>query len=233
MGKAGVFDEPDANCGVVRLRGVSKQYPGAHDPVIHRLDLDLAAGEAVALVGRSGSGKTTLINLIAGLTCPDSGRIRVAGQALEQSNEDQRAALRRRSIGIVFQNYNLLPTLTAAENLAFPLALIGSDPGRVPKMLENLGLGHLPERFPWQMSGGEQQRLAVGRALIHQPSLVLADEPTGNLDLDNAHAVIELLLDQCRQARAALLLVTHSSELSATLDRVVEIRGGALVAALR
>lgn len=213
---------------LVRLTGVSKRYPGARSPVVDRLDFELERGEAVALTGRSGSGKTTLINLIAGLTPPDRGSIVVAGRRLEALDEDGRAALRRRTIGIVFQNFNLLPTLTAAENLSLPLALVGAGESAVTPMLEALGLRDLADRFPWQLSGGEQQRLAVGRALIHRPALVLADEPTGNLDLDSAHAVVELLLGRCRAADVSLLLVTHSADLSASLDRVVEIRHGRL-----
>ncbi len=213
---------------LVSLAGVSKHYPGARSPVVNRLDFELERGEAVALTGRSGSGKTTLINLIAGLTPPDRGSVVVAGRRMEALDEDERTALRRHAIGIVFQNFNLLPTLTAAENLCLPLALVGAGEDAVAPMLEALGLSHLADRFPWQLSGGEQQRLAVGRALIHQPALVLADEPTGNLDLDNAHTVVELLLGRCREAGVALLLVTHSADLSASLDRVVEIRGGRL-----
>ncbi|MDJ0653052.1 MAG: ABC transporter ATP-binding protein [Xanthomonadales bacterium] len=211
---------------VVALRGVTKSYPGAPHPVLERLDLEVSRGQAVALVGRSGSGKTTLINLVAGLTAADQGRVEVMGEDIGGLSEDGRTDLRRRHLGVVYQHFNLLPTLTAEENLLFPLALNGMerDQGQVQETLSSLGLEGAARQFPWQMSGGEQQRLAVGRALIHRPALLLADEPTGNLDLENAHQVMELLLQRCRQDGVALLLVTHSSELSGQLDRVVEIR---------
>lgn len=217
---------PDRLESVVRLSGVSKTYPGAGEPILEGLDLELTRGETVALIGRSGSGKTTLINLVAGLGRADQGTVTVVGQNLAELSEDQRTALRRRHLGVVYQHFNLLPTLTAGENLLFPLAINQRKPDRrrVADMLKNLGLEHTVNRFPWELSGGEQQRLAVGRALIHQPSLLLADEPTGNLDLDNAHRVMNLLLERSRDAGVALLLVTHSSELSGRLDRVVEIR---------
>lgn len=218
---------------VVDLQGVSKAFPPDHKPVLRQLDFQLRAGESLALVGRSGSGKTTLLNLIAGLLSPDAGQVIVAQQNLTGMDENERAVFRRRNLGIVFQSFNLLPTLTVRENLEFPLALGGivdSPGGHLDELLQTLGLDGLVRRMPADLSGGEQQRVAVARALVHQPRLVLADEPTGNLDLDNAHRVIELLVSQCRSRGAGLLLITHSSELSAQMDQTLSITDGALAA---
>ncbi|MEM7705536.1 MAG: ABC transporter ATP-binding protein [Pseudomonadota bacterium] len=215
---------------LVELSAVSKIYPPDPRPVLDQLDLSLSAGESLALVGRSGSGKTTLLNLIAGLLKPDAGHVRVAGHQLATLDENALAQFRRQQLGIVFQSFNLLPTLTVRENLAFPLALSGlPDDGRSSELLDALGIAALRDKLPEDLSGGEQQRVAVARALIHQPQLVLADEPTGNLDLDNAHQVIELLVNQCRERGAGLLLITHSSELSARMDRTLSISEGRLL----
>lgn len=215
---------------LVQLSAVSKTYPPDPRPVLDRLDLSLSAGESLALVGRSGSGKTTLLNLIAGLLKPDAGRVCVAGHELATLDENALAQFRRQQLGIVFQSFNLLPTLTVRENLSFPLALSGlPDDGRSSELLDALGIAALRDKLPEDLSGGEQQRVAVARALVHQPQLVLADEPTGNLDLDNAHQVIELLVNQCRERGAGLLLITHSSELSARMDRTLSISEGRLL----
>ncbi|MEM9533458.1 MAG: ABC transporter ATP-binding protein [Pseudomonadota bacterium] len=211
------------------LAGVVKRYTD-DAPVLRGLDLTLEASEAVALVGRSGSGKTTLLNLIAGLVTPDAGEVRVAGFDPARASERDRARFRRGNLGVVFQAFNLLPTLTVAENLEFPLALAGLPAGgRARKLLATLGLESMADRLPTTLSGGEQQRVAVARALIHQPKLVLADEPTGNLDLSSAHQVIELLVDASRSAGAGLLLITHSSEISARMDRTLTLEDGVLV----
>ncbi|MEM1091232.1 MAG: ATP-binding cassette domain-containing protein, partial [Pseudomonadota bacterium] len=167
---------------------------------------------------------------IAGLLKPDAGRVCVAGHELATLDENALAQFRRQQLGIVFQSFNLLPTLTVRENLSFPLALSGlPDDGRSSELLDALGIAALRDKLPEDLSGGEQQRVAVARALVHQPQLVLADEPTGNLDLDNAHQVIELLVNQCRERGAGLLLITHSSELSARMDRTLSISEGRLL----
>ncbi len=221
---------PDSAGHLVELRNVSKTYPLDPRPVLDQLDLTLSAGESLALVGRSGSGKTTLLNLIAGLLKPDTGSVSVAGRDLGGLDENALAQFRRQKLGIVFQSFNLLPTLTVRENLAFPLALGGlADDGRSDELLEALDIGALRDKLPEDLSGGEQQRVAVARSLVHQPELVLADEPTGNLDLENAHQVIELLVGQCRERGAGLLLITHSSELSARMDRTLSITEGRLL----
>lgn len=215
---------------VVELQGVDKRYSARSPAVLQSLDFQMHSGEAVALTGRSGSGKTTLLNLLAGLDLADGGRVCVCGQDLGPLGDAGRTRLRREKLGVVYQAFNLLPTLTAGENLRFPLALLGRDPApdQLKELLDALGLDGLADRFPWQMSGGEQQRLAVGRAMVHGPELILADEPTGNLDLENAHAVIDLLIGQCRRTGTALLLITHSADLSERLDRTVHIEGGHL-----
>ncbi len=221
---------------VIEMTAVSKAYPPDNAPVLADLNLTLRAGESLALVGRSGSGKSTLLNLVAGLVSPDKGRVVVAGKDLAELSENERAIFRRSHLGIVFQAFNLLPTLTVKENLQFPLALGGpqrqrartEDAQYLDELLNTLGLTKLADRLPTDLSGGEQQRVAVARALIHRPALVLADEPTGNLDLENAHRVIELLVSECRQRGAALMLITHSSELSAQMDNTLSITHGAL-----
>ena len=215
----------------LELAGVGKSYGNA-PPVLADVDLSVFAGEAVALLGRSGSGKTTLLHLMAGVLAPDAGQVRVNGQPMPPGDEDARARLRRQHVGYIFQHFNLLPTLNVIENLEFPLALAGQRAERRQLLdeLATLGLAPLAQRFPGSLSGGEQQRLAVLRALIHRPAVVLADEPTAALDLDNARQVIELLLAQCRRRSAALVLVTHSSDLSVAMDRVLRIEGRTLVA---
>ncbi|MFK7957023.1 MAG: ABC transporter ATP-binding protein [Lysobacterales bacterium] len=235
-GRSGDLAKQPAQRLVIEMAGVSKAYPPNNAPVLSDLNLELRSGESLALVGRSGSGKTTLLNLVAGLVAPDSGRVVVAGKDLAVLSENERAVFRRSHLGIVFQAFNLLPTLTVKENLQFPLALggpalrrSGTDNAQyLDELLNALGLTDLADRLPADLSGGEQQRVAVARALIHRPALVLADEPTGNLDLDNAHRVIELLVSQCRQRGAALVLITHSSELSAQMDNTLSIANGAL-----
>ncbi|MBU1190460.1 MAG: ABC transporter ATP-binding protein [Gammaproteobacteria bacterium] len=208
------------------------------EPVLTGLNLSMQAGEKVAMIGRSGSGKTTFLHACAGLLPPDTGSpagslagtLEIAGHPLLQLNEQARTRFRRRYIGLVFQQFNLVPTLTVLENLQFVLALNGlpTHSGRPMQLLQQLQLKDKAARFPRELSGGEQQRVAVARALVHEPALVLADEPTGNLDIDNARLVARLLVQSCAEAGSTLLLVTHSSELPAGLDRVLRMQRGRL-----
>nr|WP_207062711.1 ABC transporter ATP-binding protein [Motiliproteus sp. SC1-56] len=198
-------------------------------PVIRGVDMTLAAGEVVVLLGRSGGGKSTLLNLMAGIETPDSGDIRFQGEPFAELDDRGRTLIRRRRIGVIFQFFNLVPTLTVAENLQLPLQL-NRQPlgGRVDAMLEALGLVGLGQRFPEQLSGGEQQRVAIGRALIHSPPLLLADEPTGSLDASSAEQVVKLLIEQVRVGGHGLLLVTHNAELAALGDRTLILEEGRL-----
>ncbi|WP_026340716.1 ABC transporter ATP-binding protein [Thioalkalivibrio sp. ALJT] len=217
---------------VLSLAGLGFGYPG-EGRVLQGVDLDLAAGERVAIVGESGSGKSTLLHLAAGLEPADAGTVRLAGQALAGLDEAARTRLRRVQVGIVFQSFHLIPTLTALENVMLPLEL-ATDLGaaqrreRARAQLAAVGLGAKEGREPEQLSGGEQQRVAIARALVHRPALILADEPTGNLDSRTGEAVFALLLEQVRATGCALLLVTHSDALAARLDRVLRMQDGQL-----
>ena len=202
--------------------------------VLSGVDLTLDRGERVAIVGESGSGKSTLLHLAAGLERPTGGAVRVGGQELGSLGERERTRIRRRAIGIVFQAFHLIPTLTALENVALPLELSGlawrrEAFERARVQLGQVGLVGKADRYPEQLSGGEQQRVAIARALVHRPVLILADEPTGNLDSRTGEAVFQLLLDQVRESDAALLMVTHSEALAARLDRTVRMVDGRLL----
>ena len=210
----------------IRLIGVKKTY-GAH-VVLEECDLNIRPGEFVVVVGRSGSGKSTLLNLIGGLDRPTRGTVELLGQSLTAMSEDQLSRVRCRRLGFVFQFFNLIPTLNAAENVRLPMALNGvsRDDGvrHAGALLAELGLGGCGNRFPEELSGGEQQRVAIARALAHEPSIVLADEPTGNLDLETAEEVLALLEQTCRRHNATLVMATHSREVLGTADRVFTIR---------
>ncbi len=217
---------------VIRARGVHKSYPetdGQHT-VIRALDLDIHAGEIVAILGRSGSGKTTLLNLIGAMDRPSAGSIRFDGQDMSDWSDAERTLFRRRRLGFVFQAFNLLPTLTVWENVALPLELNARPlDDQVTRLLDSLGLAGVGDRFPDQISGGEQQRAAIARAVVHQPDLIIADEPTGNLDLESGREVIGLFERCVRGAGAALVMATHSREMSGSADRVLELRDGSLM----
>jgi putative ABC transport system ATP-binding protein len=188
------------------------------------VSLALAAGEFIALLGESGVGKSTLLNCIAGLERADAGRVAVGGQDLSTLNEAERARLRRAHLGFVFQAFHVLPHLTVAENVALPLLLLGRpDDARVLRLLADVGLDGLGGRFPAQLSGGQLQRVAIARSVVHAPGLILADEPTGNLDPTTAERVLGVLLAQVRGAGAACLLVTHSAAAAAHADRVLRL----------
>ena len=218
----------------IRLDGVCKDYDehGRPHTVLEGVTADIARGELIVLVGRSGSGKSTLLNIIGGLDRPSRGEIHVGGQPLSGLSEDGLARLRRREIGFVFQFFNLVPTLTAEENLLLPLELLGVERGearrRAAHWLAAVGLPDRGRSFPEELSGGEQQRIALARALIHQPGLVIADEPTGNLDLETARQVLGLLDDLCRREGTTLVMATHSPEVVGVADRVFTIHDGRL-----
>ena len=210
---------------------VTKTYRTGDEAVrvLDGVDLTLAAGESLALTGESGSGKSTLLHLVAGLDSPDTGRLVVDGTDMAQATDAQRAALRRDGVGLVFQQFNLIPSLDIAANLAFQARLAGRyDAAWASELAQVLGLEALLQRYPEQLSGGQQQRVAIGRALAARPRLVLADEPTGNLDETTGDAVMALLLRLVAQTGAGLLMVTHSPRLAARLDRRVHLSAGRL-----
>ena len=212
---------------VLTARGLAKSY--ADTPVFAGIDLDLAPGEIVALLGESGSGKSTLLNCLAGLDEADAGSITLAGQDLRVLDDEGRSALRRKELGFIFQAFHLLPHLSVADNVRLPLRLLGQrDDGRVAQMLEAVNLGALAARMPRQLSGGQLQRVAIARALVHRPRLVLADEPTGNLDARHAAEVLELLRRCTHEAGAACLLVTHSEVAAQAADRRLRLDGDGL-----
>jgi len=217
---------------VTELRGVSKLYLRGNE-VVHALlqvSFTLSAGEMVALVGPSGCGKSTTLNLIAGVDRPDEGEVIVCGTDLARAGEAELVRARRRHTGIVFQSFHLMPHLTVEENVALPLALDGrKDPARVRDLLRRVGLEDRRGHFPAELSGGEQQRTAVARALVHRPAVVLADEPTGSLDSASGTAVLQLMDELRREEGSALLLATHDDAIAAAADRVVRMCDGAIV----
>jgi putative ABC transport system ATP-binding protein len=214
---------------LLAVEGVTKAYLSAEGrvPVLAGVSLALAAGESLALTGESGSGKSTLLHLIAGLDAVDAGAIRLDGQAMSGLDDAGRAALRRDRVGLVFQQFNLIPSLDAGANLAFQARLSGRhDPAWTDALADRLGLRPLLNRYPDQLSGGQQQRVAIGRALAARPALILADEPTGNLDEATGDAVMALMLDLVATAGAALMMVTHSERLAQRLDRRLHLSQG-------
>jgi putative ABC transport system ATP-binding protein len=217
----------------IELRNVAKAY-GAQT-VLAGASLKIARSECVALIGRSGSGKSTLLRILGGLESADAGSVLVGGADLAILGEKARAERRRRDLGFVFQFFNLIPTLTVGENVELPLALNGVRANEARRrshaLLGELGLPGSAERFPDELSGGEQQRVAIARAVVHEPALVLADEPTGNLDAATASQVLALLQGSCRARGATLLMATHSREVAAQADRVIAICDGQIAAA--
>ncbi len=210
---------------MLRIRNLCKSYEGARRVVLRGVDLHLAAGEYVAIMGESGVGKSTLLNLVAGLDVPDDGQIEVDSKSLAGLSDDALTRLRREKMGFVFQAFHVLPYLSVVQNVALPLNLLGADPRtaaqRARSMLDAVGLGDRVSSAPRELSGGELQRVAIARALVHEPKLVLADEPTGNLDPDSADQVLALLRDQIKARNAVGMLVTHSLHAAATADRVL------------
>jgi putative ABC transport system ATP-binding protein len=219
----------------LELRNVSKSYrEGEAERVVLRdVSVTIARGEIVVLLGRSGSGKSTLLNVIAGIDRPTAGCVMVDGTDLTALDEQARTRFRRAHIGFVFQFFNLIPLLTVEENLLLPLDLNGradaKGAARARELLDRVGLGGRGESYPERLSGGEQQRVAIARALIHDPALILADEPTGNLDAETATGVLDLLDTLAREAGRTVVMVTHSREVVGVADRIYAIQRGALV----
>ena len=218
----------------MKLRGVTKSYGGVRSRTVLRdVVLELGHGEFVAIMGESGIGKSTLLNVIAGLDMPDAGTVMLDEIELTALDDHRRTEIRRRSMGFVFQAFHLLPHLTVARNVRLPLDLLGVDPAnagqRVQAMLDAVGIGAMARDYPRSLSGGEAQRAAIARALVHDPALVLADEPTGNLDAENAAEVLSLLRGQVKQRGAACVLVTHSAAAARSADRVYELTTAGLV----
>ena len=215
---------------MIELRGVSKTVTsGDHQlTILHSLDLLVPSGRRLAIVGPSGSGKSTLLGLIAGLDAPSTGSILIDGTDVTRLGEDQLARLRGEKIGFVFQSFHLIPSLTALENILVPMEIAGrrDAPGRARDLLAEVGLEDRGHHYPSQLSGGEQQRVAIARALSNEPVIVLADEPTGNLDTKTGHHVIELLLGINQQRGATLVLVTHDPEIASMADARVYLRDG-------
>jgi putative ABC transport system ATP-binding protein len=220
----------------LQVQGLSKSYAEGRQRrvVLRDVAFEVAPGECVALVGRSGSGKSTLLNLLAGIDQPDAGDVRIMGQSVTTMGEPELTLLRRRHIGFIYQFFNLIPTLSVAENLALPLELNAVPAARrrqrVAELLDKVGLTGRERAFPDQLSGGEQQRVAIARAIIHDPALVLADEPTGNLDAQTGHRVLALLSHLFRDEGHTLILVTHSREVAAIADRAFAVDEGRLCA---
>ena len=214
---------------LLRVNNVAKSFETGEGTltVLRGVSLDLNSGKSLALTGESGSGKSTLLYLIGGLDVPDEGRIEILGQDIANLDDPQRAALRRGTVGVVFQQFNLIPSLNVAANLSFHARLSGSeDKSWTEHLVHYLGLGSLLDRFPEQLSGGQQQRVAIGRTLAARPALVLADEPTGNLDEATADVVMNLLLELVQESGAGLLMVTHSLRLAKRLDHQVHLQAG-------
>jgi putative ABC transport system ATP-binding protein len=223
------------NAPLIELRGVTKTYRegDASRRVLDAVDLTVPRGEFLAVVGRSGSGKSSLLNLLGAIDVPTSGDIRIAGRSIVALSERDRSFYRRRSVGFVFQFFNLIPTLTVEENLRLPLELNDVAPAEAGKrtlaMLDAVGLSDRAASFPERLSGGEQQRIAVARALVHRPLIVLADEPTGNLDVDAAKTVLGLLRRLAEGAETTVVMATHSDEAAERADRILTLRDGHLV----
>jgi len=218
---------------ILNVHNLEKTYSSGDRKltVLHDISFDIEERETFAIVGPSGSGKTTLLGLCAGLDRPDSGNINLCGSDIGGLTEDERAVLRNRNIGFVFQDFQLLPTLTALENVAVPLELQGagnaSKVGR--ELLEKVGLGDRIHHYPSQLSGGEQQRVAVARAFSNSPSILFADEPTGNLDAETGEKVIELLFNLNKESGTTLVIVTHDLELAQKTGRILKLKGGRII----
>lgn len=221
----------DVPAPTLALRDVRKQLPVGRETItiLRGISLELQRGEMVAMMGPSGSGKSTLLGIVAGLDRPSSGQVLLDGQEIGGLSERRLAALRAEKVGMVFQSYNLIPTLTALENVQLPLYVAGRNgahQGRAAELLREVGLSHRLHHRPSQLSGGEQQRVAVARALVGSPPLLVADEPTGNLDSDTGDALVGLLLDVRREHGTSIFIATHNEEVASRADRRVRLRNG-------
>lgn len=218
---------------MIQLYKVSRTVPSGAESltILHPLDLTIPDGQFIAVIGPSGSGKSTLLGLIAGLDYPSSGTIEIDGRDITKMNEDQLAILRSQKVGIVFQAFHLVPSLTAFENVVVPMEIANlADPEqRASQLLEDVGLKQRAHHYPSQLSGGEQQRVAIARAFANNPSILLADEPTGNLDTQNGRLIFDLLIKMNRNRGTTLLLVTHEMDLAEHADRQIHLREGRIV----
>lgn len=218
----------------INLEHLNRNYDdaGAKQLVLKDVSLNIARGESVALLGRSGSGKSTLLNLISGIDMPDAGTVKVDALDLTAMNEHERTLFRREHIGFIYQFFNLVPSLTAKENIEFTLELNGIEQkeiqSRVNALMKELEIADKADRYPAQLSGGEQQRVAIARALIHQPKIVLADEPTGNLDARTGQSILQIMHKLLKENHSTLLLVTHSLEVANSADRIITLENGFL-----
>lgn len=220
---------------MLKVQRLTKTYPtaGGDLTVLKEVSFELCAGASLAIVGPSGSGKTTLLGLCAGLDRPTTGDVVLAGQSIGELSEDQRALVRNAHIGFVFQNFQLIPTLTAMENVLVPVELRGEG-GREAEaeaqlLLSRVGLGARHDHYPVQLSGGEQQRVALARAFMNKPKILFCDEPTGNLDADTAHAMVDLIFRLNHEQRTTLVLVTHDLDLARKCERILRLKGGAVI----
>jgi len=218
---------------ILNLKNVSKTYQGAGQTltVLENINFAVAAGSTVSIVGPSGSGKTTLLGLCAGLDRVSNGSVELNNIALDKLSEDERAQVRNRYVGFIFQNFQLLPTLTALENVMVPLELRGEKNirSRAVNLLDKVGLANRQHHYPAQLSGGEQQRVSLARAFANSPRILFADEPTGNLDVETSDKVIKLLFELNKEAGTTLIIVTHNLELASQTNRIIKIRGGQIV----
>lgn len=218
---------------ILSVKGINKVYKsGSRElAVLKDIHFEVSAGESVSITGPSGSGKTTLLGLCAGLDEPTSGDIHLCGQQINGLSEDEKAAIRNVKVGFIFQNFQLIPTLTALENVMIPMELLGLGSARKisSDLLERVGLGDRMKHYPDQLSGGEQQRVSIARAFSNTPQILFADEPTGNLDSDTGESIEQLLFDLNRQEKTTLVIVTHDMELEKKTDRIIRLRGGKII----
>lgn len=222
---------------ILKVQNLSKFYQSGSSrlKVLKDISFSVDAGQTISIIGPSGSGKTTLLGISAGLDLPSEGSVSIDGTSLESLNEDSRAALRNQKVGFVFQNFQLIPTLTALENVTAPLEIRG-EPGaklKATQLLEKVGLGERLTHFPIQLSGGEQQRVALARAFVNDPKLLFADEPTGNLDDETGTGIVDLLFNLNKEMGTTLVLVTHDHELAEKTDRILQIKSGVLTEKVR
>jgi putative ABC transport system ATP-binding protein len=218
---------------ILKARNLTKIY-GTGDAAVtavDHLDLNIQKGEFTAIVGASGSGKSTLLHLLGGVDAPDEGRVEIDGESIYDLNDEKRSILRRRKIGYVFQTYNLIPVLTVEENIKMPVLLDGNqvDQEKIDRIIDILGLSARKNHMPNQLSGGQQQRVAIGRAIINNPAIVLADEPTGNLDKKNSEDIMDLLIKSVREMEQTLVLITHEMDIASMADRIIHLEDGKIV----